>query len=256
MRWEVTRLFDLPPDSVDVIPNGIDLSTWSVTPEQVATARSTYASDGPLLVFTGRLEWEKGCHTVLDAMPRLRRRHPGLRLVVAGQGSKAEDLRAHARRLRLGRSVRFAGWIPGDDLAALAAAADVALVPSIYEPFGLVALEAAAAGTPLVVGDTGGLRDFVEHGITGLRFQPGDVAGLADAVSALLRDQVLARRLERDARAALERDYAWQGIADRTVEVYRRAVREERALHAELGLRTERPLRLVVGEGNLLKDPR
>ena len=254
MRWEVTRLFDLPPDSVDVIPNGIDLDRWDVDADVVSATRKTYASDGPLLVFTGRLEWEKGCHTLLDALPRLRRRHPGLRLVVAGDGSQGADLRAHARRLRLGRSVAFLGWVPPDALAALAAAADVAVVPSIYEPFGLVALEAAASGTPLVVGDTGGLREFVAHGITGLRFTPGDVAGLADAVTGLLSDDLLARRVERDAREVLARDYTWDGIAQRTVEVYARAVREERTLHADLGLRVDQPLRLVVRDGNLLAD--
>ncbi len=254
MRWEVTRLFDLPPDSVDVIPNGIDLGRWSVPPEAVAAARKTYGSDGPLLVFTGRLEWEKGCHTLLDALPRLRRRHPGLRLVVAGDGSQGAELRAHAKRLRLGRSATFLGWVPPEDLAVLAAAADVAVVPSIYEPFGLVALEAAAAGTPLVVGNTGGLREFVEHGITGLRFTPDDRAGLADAVTALLSDEVLARRIARAARAVLARDYTWEGIAARTVEVYARAVREERTLQADLGLRVGQPLRLVVRDGNLLAD--
>ncbi len=255
MRWEVTRLFDLPPDSVDVIPNGIDLDRWEVAPDVVQRTRSTHAADGPLLVFTGRLEWEKGCHTLLDALPRLRRRHRGLRLVIAGQGSQDAELKQHARRLRLGRSVNFLGWVPPDELAALAAAADVAVVPSIYEPFGLVALEAAASGTPLVVGDTGGLREFVEHSITGLRFTPGDVSGLADAVSALLGDDLLARRLARDARQVLARDYTWEGIAARTVEVHERAVREERSLQAELGRRAERPIRLVVRDGNLLGEP-
>ena len=105
-----------------------------------------------------------------------------------------------------------------------------------------------------MVGDTGGLREFVAHGITGLRFTPGDVAGLADAVTRPASDEVLARRLERDAREVLARDYTWAGVAQRTVEVYARAVREERALHADLGLRVDRPLRLVVRDGNLLAD--
>ncbi len=262
MRWEVTRLFDLPPASVDVIPNGIDLTHWDVPVDVVAQARRTYGAGGPLLMFTGRLEWEKGCHTLLDAVPRLRRRHPGLRLVVAGEGSKAGELRAHAKRLRLGRSVSFLGWVPPDELAALAAAADVAVVPSIYEPFGLVALEAAASGTPIVVGDTGGLREFVEHGITGLRFTPGDHAGLADAITALLRDDLLARRLERDARVVLARDYTWESVAARTVDVYERAVREEQVLQASLAASATMrapdvtspaaALRLVVLDGNLL----
>jgi glycogen(starch) synthase len=183
-------------------------------------------------------------------MPRLRRRHPGIRLVVAGSGPHDAALRQQAQALRLGRSVRFAGFVGEEELAALAAAADCAVVPSIYEPFGLVALEAAAAGTPLVVADVGGLREFVEHGRTGLRFSSGDIAGLSDAVTALLSDQVLARRLARAARAAVAAGYSWDRLAERTVEVYERAGREERALRAELAGRLLP--RLVVRDGNLL----
>jgi glycogen synthase len=254
MRWEVTRLFDLPPDSVDVVPNGIDLGSWHVDDAAALEARARYAPDGaPLIAYTGRLEYEKGVHTLLRAMPRLRRRHPGLRLVVAGTGTHEAELHALAKQLRLGRAVTFVGFLGADDLAVLAAAADAAIVPSIYEPFGIVALEASAAGTPLVVADTGGLREIVEHGITGLRFPPEDIGSLAEAVSAVLSDEVLARRLVRDARRVLVEDYAWSRIARRTADVYARAEREERALQAELASAGGvRQLRVVVGEGNLL----
>jgi glycogen(starch) synthase len=250
MRWEITRLFDLPPEKVDVISNGVAVDRWRCAPALVASARRRYAGAGPLLVFSGRLVYEKGVHDLLRAMPRLRRRHPGIRLIVAGCGPHDSALRELARRLRLGRSVRFAGFVADDELAALAAAADCAVVPSIYEPFGLVALEAAAAGTPVVVADVGGLRELVDHRITGLRFTPGDVAGLADAVSALLTDQVLARRCARAARRAVVEGYAWPRVAEQTAAVYRRAGREELALQADLAGRSLP--RLVVRDGNLL----
>jgi len=250
MRWEVTRLFDLPPDKVDVVPNGVDPERWRATPEQVAAARRRWAGDGPLVLFSGRLVYEKGVHDLLAAVPRLRRRHPGVRVVIAGRGPKETELRELARRLRLGRAVRFAGFVPDAELAALAAAADCAVVPSVYEPFGLVALEAAAAGTPVAVSDVGGLPEFVEHGRTGLRFPAGDPAGLADAVSELVTHQLLARRLVHQARAVLRRDHAWSRVAERTAEVYRRSEREERALRA--GLAARAVPRLVVRDGNLL----
>jgi len=251
MRWEVTRLFDLPPEKGEAIPNGVELAEWRADPAEVAAVRETYG-DGPLVVFAGRLVYEKGVHDLLAAVPRLRRRHPGLRVVIAGDGPHVAELKAQAKRLRLGRSVAWTGFLDSGQLPILAAAADCAVVPSIYEPFGMVALEAAAAGTPLVVADTGGLREFVEHGITGLRFAPGRPADLADAVTAVLSDEILARRLTRDARAVLARDYAWSTIADRTVEAYHRAVREERALQAGLVARAQAPLRMVVRDGNLL----
>jgi glycogen(starch) synthase len=248
MRWEVTRLFDLPPASVDVVPNGIHLDTWHVADSDALAARSQWAVGAPLVAYTGRLEYEKGVHTLLRALPRLRRRFPGLRVVVAGAGTHERELRGLARSLRLGRAVTFTGFLDQDELAVLAAAADVAVVPSIYEPFGMVALEAAAAGTPLVVADTGGLREIVEHGITGLRFAPGDVGELAAAVTSVLCDEVQARRLARDARDVVGRKFSWPTVAARTAGVYARAVREERALQASQA----RPLRIVVRDGNLL----
>ena len=250
MRWEVTRLFDLPPDKVDVVPNGVDPRPWRPAPDRVAAARRRWAGDGPLAVFSGRLVYEKGVQDLLAAVPRLRRRHPGFRLVVAGRGPSAGELEDLARRLRLGRAVTFAGFVPDAELAALVAAADCAVVPSRYEPFGLVALEAAAAGTPVVSTDAGGLPEFVQHRRTGLTVPAGDPAALADAVGELLADEVLARRLARLARALLRRDHSWAQVAARTAEVYAQAGVQERALRAGLAARSAP--RLLVRDGNLL----
>lgn len=258
MRDEVVRLFALPPDKVDVVPNGIDLAHWHADAAAVAALRHELAPGGaPLLLYAGRLEYEKGVQTVLQALPRLRRRHRGVRLVIAGVGTHEDELRAMARTLRVGRAVDFLGFLTPDDLAVLAAAADCALVPSLYEPFGMVALECAAAGTPLVVADTGGLREFVAPGVTGLRFPPGNPAALADTVTRLLGDQVLSQRLVRDARGLLARDYTWDAIADRTAGTYERAVREERALQAGFVAEAKVPLRVLYERSRLLEtgDP-
>lgn len=253
MRAEVVRLFELPPDKTDVVPNGIDLADWHVDVGEVTRRRIELAPDGaPLLLYAGRLEFEKGVQTVLRALPSLRRRHPGIRLVVAGDGTHADELRAMAKSLRLGRAVTFLGFLEPDDLAVVAAASDCALVPSIYEPFGMVALEAAAAGTPLVVADTGGLREFVDDGTTGLLFAPGDHRELADAVTRLLGDELFAQRLVRDARTLLARDYTWAATARRTAAVYERAIREERALQAGLVADARVPLRVLLGRSRLL----
>jgi len=262
MRWEVTRLFELPRDKVDVVPNGVDATAWECPPARVAAARRSYLTtagrevpaSGPLVVYAGRLEWEKGVHTLLDAVPRLRRRFPGLRVVLAGRGTYEDELRQQVRRLRQGAAVRFAGHLLGTDLAALLAAGDVVVVPSLYEPFGIVALEAAAARTPLAVAATGGLREVVEPGVTGATFAPGDVAGLADAVTALLTDQVLARRTARAAHRRVTRDLRWSDVADRVVATYERAIDEEEALQSGLAGSVTRPLRVEVRDGNLLAD--
>jgi glycogen(starch) synthase len=259
MRWEVTRLFDLPPDKVDVVPNAVDAGAWECSPSRAAAARRGYLelsgrrpSAGPLVVYAGRLEWEKGVHTLVAALPRLRRRFPGMRLVLAGRGSYEPDLRDRVRRLRQGAAVTFAGYLGGPDLAALLAAGDVVVVPSLYEPFGIVALEAAAARTPLVVAATGGLREIVEPGVTGASFAAGDVAGLAEVVTTVLSDQVLARRTVRAAHRRVSRDLRWPYVAERVVDTYKRAVDEEEALQSGLAGFVTRPLRVVVRDGNLL----
>ncbi len=250
MRWEVTQLFDLPPAKVDVVANGTDLAAFRPRPSAVRAARAALGSR-PLVVYAGRLEWEKGVQTLLAALPRLRREHPGVRLVVAGTGTLEASLRAEARRRRLGRSVVFTGRLATRELAGLLGAAAVAVVPSLYEPFGLAALEAATAGAPLVVSDAGGLRELVEPGVSGLRAVPEDPASWANAISAQLRDEVAARRMARVARSRAA-DASWAQTAAALEEVFRQAGEQERRLQRSLG--RPAPLRMVVRDGNLLAD--
>lgn len=246
MKWEVHRLFDPVKGKTVVIPNGIDPAQWRVSSGRRQRARSEYGS--PLVVYAGRLEWEKGVHTLLEAVPRLRRRVPGIRVVIAGRGGADDGLRRMAREKRLGRSVRFAGWLPERDLRALVSAADVAVVPSIYEPFGLVALEAAALRTPLVVSRTGGLSELVEDGRTGWTFTPGDASELASAVTDALADPRHARRLADAARSSVIEHHGWPAIAERTALLYRDAIRAHSGFVSE-----GRPeLRVIATDGNLL----
>lgn len=223
MYAEVEKLFgegSLDPEHVTVIANGIDLDRWRASRAAVATARDRHAAAGPLIVFIGRLEWEKGAHTLIDALPRLRRRLPGLRVVIAGRGGAAEDLQRLARERRVSGMVEFTGWLPERELHALIAAADALVVPSIYEPFGLVALEGAALGAPLVVAQTGGLAEFVQEGVTGRLFAPGDAADLARAATAAVVDAAESQTMARAARHRLEAAYRWELLANQTDEAY------------------------------------
>lgn len=224
MRDEVTRLFTLRPDQVSVIANGIDAARWRAEPDRTAHARKVHARTGPLVVFIGRLEWEKGVHTLIDALPRLRRRIPGVRAVIAGRGGHADELQRQVRTRRLASVVDFVGWLPEPELHGLIAAADALVVPSLYEPFGMVALEGAALGTPLVVARTGGLAEFVDDGVTGRVFTPGDVESLADAVTMVIRDPEGSQRMTEAARQKAQESYGWPLIAEQTEEAYARAL--------------------------------
>ncbi|MET0236706.1 MAG: glycosyltransferase family 4 protein [Kibdelosporangium sp.] len=233
MRTEVAHLFDLDQGDITVIHNGIEPRSWRVP---AATVRATHEQynpgGGPMLLFFGRLEWEKGVQDLIAALAKIRRSHPGTRLVVAGKGRHELELVKDARKARVLRSVDFVGHLSDRQLVAALAAADVVVLPSKYEPFGIVALEAAAAGAPLVASTAGGLGEVVVHNETGLSFTPGDVKGLAAAVRAVLDDPTAARRRARAAKARLTSDFDWAHIATATVEVYRAA---EVAEHGPLG---------------------
>lgn len=227
MRAEVAHLFEVT--EIAVIHNGISPRGWRPPAATVRAARARHSPTGdPVVVYFGRLEWEKGVHDLLAALPRVRRAFPGTRLVVAGQGRQASALVEQARRLRVRRSVDFVGHLSDRALVALLAAADVVVLPSRYEPFGIVALEAAAAGAPLVASTAGGLAELVVDGVTGLSVTPGDVDGIAAAVRAVLTDPTGAARRARAAKARLGTEFAWQGIAERTAEVYRTAEARDR----------------------------
>lgn len=247
MRTEISRLFHLPPERVDVVTNGIDLRRWRASSADIARVRDRFASTGPLVVFCGRLEWEKGGHTLIDALPRLRRRLPGLRVVIAGRGGAADDLERQARERRVSSLIDFTGWIPERELHGLMAAADALVIPSLYEPFGLVALEGAALSAPLVVARTGGLAEFVIDGKTGRTFAPGDPQDLARVVTEAVREPEASRELARAARARLRESYRWEVLAAQTDEVYDRAASEPPRT------RTEGPVIPPRGV-NLLRD--
>ncbi|GGP46719.1 glycosyltransferase family 4 protein [Saccharothrix coeruleofusca] len=224
MRTEVAHLFDVDPAAITVLHNGIEPGRWRVRPADVAAARERHSPDGaPLLLFFGRLEWEKGVQDLIAALPRVRRWHRGARLVVAGEGTHRDWLVEQARKHKVRRAVDFVGHLSDRELAGVLAAADAVVLPSKYEPFGIVALEAAAAGAPLVASTAGGLGEVVLDGQTGLSFAPGDVDALARAVRSVLADRPAAQRRARAAKTRLATDFDWSRIAAGTAEVYRAA---------------------------------
>jgi len=216
MRWEVERLFDMP--DATVIPNGVDVTSLLVDVHQREEIRREYGEH--LIVHTGRLEWEKGAHTLIEALPRLRRTFPDIQCVIAGRGSQAEALEELARRKRVGARVHVRGWLPEGQLRALVDAADVAVVPSLYEPFGIVALEAAAVRTPVVAARAGGLVEFLDDDRHGFGFTPGDPASLAQAVRVALGDRAEASRRADSAFEYVKARHGWSAIAEQTVVAY------------------------------------
>ncbi|KMV23248.1 glycosyltransferase family 1 protein [Mycobacterium heckeshornense] len=221
MREEITELFGPGLAEITVIRNGIDADRWPFAARRPRTGP-------PELLYVGRLEYEKGVHDLIAALPRIRRSHAGTTLTIAGDGTQQDWLVEQARKHRVLKAVNFVGHLDHDELLAALHRADAAVLPSHYEPFGLAALEAAAAGTPLVTSNIGGLGEAVIDGQTGLSCPPRDVARLAAAVRAVLDDPDAAQRRARAARQRLTSDFDWHTVAQQTTQVYLAAKRRER----------------------------
>lgn len=224
MGEEVSELFGPGLSESRVIRNGIEASSWPFARREV--------HDGPArLLYLGRLEYEKGVHDAIAALPRIRRTHPGTTLTIAGEGTQLGWLVEQARKHKVLNAITFAGRVDHDRLIALLHDCDAAVLPSHYEPFGIVALEAAATGAPLVTSNAGGLGEAVLDGETGMSFPPRDVAALATAVRAVLDDPAAAQHRATAARMRLNSDFDWHTVADETAQVYLAAKRRAREPH-------------------------
>jgi glycogen(starch) synthase len=220
MRGHVADIFDIDERRIAVIPNGIDPSELRPAGDLQALRRKFAEPHEKLVLFVGRLVYEKGFQLALDALPSVLEGVEDVRFLVAGSGTHEAELKAQAERLGLSDHGSFLGWIGDDVLHSLYRIADLCVVPSIYEPFGLVALEAMASGCPCIVADTGGLREVVPVGErVGLRFNGGDAEHLGVMIERLLVDGPLRERLVTQASEHVL-GFDWDDIAQRTRSVY------------------------------------
>jgi glycogen synthase len=227
MREHTADVFGLEESRITVIPNGIDPSEL-VPVDDLDTLRARFAEPSERLVLlVGRLVYEKGFQLALEALPGLIERLGNVRFIVAGSGTAEPELRQQARALGLDPHGTFLGWIGDDVLHSLYRIADLTVVPSIYEPFGLVALEAMASGCPCLVADTGGLREVVPNEDVGLRFRSRDPHSLGQMAERLLTDEELRDRLVAEASEHVL-SFDWADVARQVAAVYDE-VSEDRA---------------------------
>ena len=220
MRGHVADIFDIDERRIAVIPNGVDPSELRAVGDLHSLRREFAAPHEKLVLLVGRLVYEKGFQLALDALPAVIDLLEDVRFLVAGSGTHEGELKAQAERLGLSEHGVFLGWIGDDVLHSLYRIADLCVVPSIYEPFGLVALEAMASGCPCIVADTGGLREVVPLGErVGLRFNGGDAEHLGVMIERLLVDDELRGRLVTEASEHVLR-FDWDDIAQRTRGIY------------------------------------
>jgi glycogen(starch) synthase len=226
MRDHVADVYGLEEERIWVVSNGIDPADL-VPVENLAALRARFADPHERLVLlVGRLVYEKGFHLALEALPDLIERLRTVRFVVAGSGTAEHELREQASRLGLDGHGAFLGWIGDDLLHSLYRIADLTVVPSIYEPFGLVALEAMASGCPCLVADTGGLREVVPNADVGLRFRSRDPRSLAAMAERLLTDRELRERLVAEASEHVL-SFDWTDVTRQIAALYAEVAAEQ-----------------------------
>ena len=220
MLEELQRLFQLPVDKLRVIFNGVYPENFQ-TETTDSQIRSCYASsDDKIIFYVGRLVAEKGVQVLLEAVPLILKKHPQAKFIIAGEGAFKEELEEQSRQADLADRICFTGFINDDTRNQLYRQASVAVFPSFYEPFGIVALEAMAAGTPVIVSDIGGLREIVTHDVNGLKCYPGNPNSLADQINRLLGDEQLTQSLAKEGESLVIKSYTWPEIARQTRQVY------------------------------------
>ena len=205
---------------IRVIPNGVEASRFNNgrQPQLIPTGVS---EDRKTILYVGRIVREKGIFTLLDAFEKLRKQGKDVSLVLVGEGPLKEDLAKEVLRRKLNDRVKLAGFVDEKKLVSLYNSSDAFVLPSHYEPFGMVALEAMASRVPVVVSDVGGLSEIVEDGITGVKVPASNPSTLAEGILRVLEDRELSEQLKENAYRAVQERYRWDMIAEKTIEAYR-----------------------------------
>jgi len=229
MKNELQRLFGLPYEKINVVPNGVDLTLFNGIERDYDFRRKFAMDNEKIILFMGRLVYEKGIQTLISAMPKILSHYNDAKLIIAGKGGMIDELRAQVNYLGLGNKVYFTGYLGSKDVQKMYKCADVAVFPSTYEPFGIVALEAMLSGTPVVTSDIGGLNEIVEHGVNGMKSYAGNPNSLADSILTLLFDPNLCENVSKKGIEKVKTQYNWSKITEETHLTYEKAICETMA---------------------------
>src|SRR6266571_3221806 len=206
---------------IRVIPNGVEISRFKDGEPQHLLPIEATSENRKVILYVGRIVREKGIFTLLDAFEELRKRDKNVSLVFVGEGPLKENLAREILWRKLSDRVKLAGFVDEQKLVSIYNSSDVFVLPSHYEPFGMVVLEAMASRVPVVVSDIGGLSEIVEDGITGVKVPVSDSRALAEGIIRVLENRELSAQLKENAHRMIQERYRWDMIAEKTIEAYR-----------------------------------
>jgi D-inositol-3-phosphate glycosyltransferase len=222
---------------IEVIPCGTDTENFHSIPRTEARAQLGFTPQEAIVLYVGRFDPLKGLETLVQACALLKEKssndeaniHPSIRLVIVGgtdpeyaDASERARIEEMVQAAGLQAQTQFVGPVGHNLLPLYYTAADVCVIPSHYEPFGMVAIEAMACGTPVVASDVGGLRFTIVPEETGLLVPPKDTEAFAQAIERVLIDEIWARKLRKQASARVQQNFSWSSVAVRLSDLYRR----------------------------------
>lgn len=245
MKEEIKNIFTLPEDKIEVIPNGIDMDSFNLQFDK-EEFRKKYALDDEKIIFCiGRHVYEKGVQLLIEAAPDIINNCENTKFIIAGKGEMTEGLKERVRGLGLEKKILFVGYMENEEKIKMYKVADAAVVPSLYEPFGIVALEAMAAGCPVVISDVGGLKELVEHKVNGLKAVAGSRDSLRDNLLMILKDEELHKAVGENCNEFISNKYNWDNIALETSKLYEKV--QDEAKETEWEVKDAKPKKKSAG---------
>jgi glycosyltransferase involved in cell wall biosynthesis len=209
-----------------MVPNGVNTSIYNMASEDLKDFRNKFAlPEEKIVLFVGRLVYEKGIHILINAVPKILEK-VNAKFIIVGSGYMKEQLLNIVRSMNLEHKVLFEGFMDEQTLLKLQQCADVSVVPSLFEPFGIVALEAMAAKSPVVASDTGGLSEIIQHEVTGVKVYPNNPESLSWGITKVLLDDSYRQRLRENAYKKVLEMYDWEKIAQQTRNIYENVLGE------------------------------
>lgn len=225
MANQISSAFNIQHERLHVIPNGVNVAQFDGEVSTLSIRRQYAKNGGKIVAFVGRLVHEKGVHVLIGAVPKVLETMPNVNFVIVGEGGMKEYLMKEAWDFGAADHVFFTGFVSKETLISIYKASDAAVFPSLYEPFGITVLEAMAAKTPVIVTDTGGLAEIVQHETTGIKVYVDNSDSLAWGILRVLKHPRIAERIRKNGYQKVVEEYNWNRIAERTINIYQHALK-------------------------------
>jgi len=225
MKQELVRHFNLPEDKIDVISNGINVYEFDLNIDK-KSARNILGleEDLKIILFIGRIVEQKGIQYLVEASPNVISKIKNCLFLIIGEGWLLESIKKRVYELGVNNNFKFLGHVSDEMLKIAIKASDVLVIPSIYEPFGIVALEGMAGRIPVIASAVGGLKEIIEDGINGIYVNNvRNLEELSNAIVRILTDNELSEKLVNNAYKKVK-NFDWKEIAKKTIEIYKKII--------------------------------